>query len=72
MSIYVAILRDKLASCAKKEVNRAFESRSPKLEWSKVTIKELKEVLMTQFGDKEPDISSVFNCFGPNCYKKPK
>ena len=69
---YVAILRDKLASCAKKELNRAFEASSPKLEWSSVTIVDLKKVLLSQFGDKEPDITSVFNCFNENRFKKPK
>ena len=69
---YVAILRDKLSTCTKKELLRAFEAHTPKLEWSTVTIKQLKDVLLTQFGDKEPDISSVFKSFGPNCFKKPK
>ena len=71
---HVALLRDKLASCTKKELNRAFESNAPKLDWSTITVKDLKAVLMTQFGDKEPDMSLVFKCFGLSGqqYRKPK
>ena len=58
---YVDILRDKLGSQAKKEINRAFEARTPVLKWSTITSAQLKEVLLTQFGDKKPDISAVFN-----------
>ena len=68
---YVDILRDKLGSQAKKEINRAFEARNPVLKWSTITQVQLKEVLLTQFGDKKPDISAVFKAFGSDCYKKP-
>ena len=67
---YVDILRDKLGSQAKKEINRTFEARSPALKWSTITPEVLKEVLLIQFGNKKPDISAVFKCFGSDCYKK--
>ena len=69
---YVSLLKDKLSSYARKEIQRAFESQSPPLTWLTVTKQQFRETLLRQFGDKEPDISSLSKCFGPNSFKKPK
>ena len=69
---YVPLLRDRMAETAQTELESAFETRETPLTWEDVTVDQLKTILVEQFGDKEPDISSVLKCFGPDRFKKTK
>ena len=69
---YVTLLKDKLSSYARKEIQRACEAQNSDFDWATVTKKDFKEALLKQFGDKEPDISALAKCFGPHSFKKPK
>ena len=55
-----------------KRLNSTFATQEPKLTWGNVTIKELKKLIISVFGNKEPDISSVVAQFGPDRLKKGK
>ena len=69
---YVNFLKEKFDCSAIKRLNSTFATQGPKSTWDNVTIKELKKLIITEFGNKEPNISSVVAQFWPDSLKKGK
>ena len=69
---YVSCLKEKLDYSAIKTLNSAFGTQDPVLTWDNVTKDKLRELITEEFSSKEPDISSVLACFGPDRLKKDK
>ena len=69
---YVTLLSDKLADPVITEIESVFETYTPALTWNTLTTKKFKALLLQQYSNKEPDISSVLKCFCPDRFQKPK
>ena len=68
---YVELIRSKLEFVVIQEIEQKFAIHSPVLNWNTVTKNEIKELLIEQFGTKEPAMSSLLKMFGPSRLKKP-
>ena len=60
-SEYVNCLKEKLEFSAIKRLNSTFETQDPLLTWDTVTKVHIKKLIIPEFGNKEPDISSVLS-----------
>ena len=69
---YVSCVKEKLDYSAIKRLNSAFETQENVTNWGNITKKKLRELIVAEFGNKEPDVSSVLACFGPDRLKKDK
>ena len=63
-------MKDKLDYAVIKRLDTAFRAKDDPLTWDRVTVAELKAVLIEEYGTKETDVSSVLIQFGPNRFKK--
>ena len=63
-------MKDKLDYAVIKRLDTAFNAKDDPLTWERVTVAELKTVLIEEYGTKETDVSSVLIQFGPNRFKK--
>ena len=69
---YITLLRSKLDLFVIKELEQKFQIHEPSaLKWDTVTVAQIKDLLLEQFGEKEPKISSVQRLFGPARMRKP-
>ena len=59
-------MKDKLDYAVIKRLDTAFRAKDDPLTWDRVTVAELKAVLIEEYGTKETDVSSVLIQFGPN------
>ena len=67
---YIPLLYGKLDYSIIKEIDQKFTTRAVVLTWETVTKAQVHEILLEQFGAKEPDISSLLKHFGANRFKK--
>ena len=69
---YGNCLQLKLDYDARKRLESAFLTHDPPVMWTTVTIVQVKALMLSEFGKREPDIASVLAVFGPERFKKTK
>ena len=69
---FVELLHIKLEYSVRTELDQKFDTLVPKLTWDKVKKTQITELLIAQFGTKEPEMSCLLNAFGPDRFKKAK
>ena len=69
---YGNCLQLKLDYDARKRLESAFLTHDPPVTWTTVTIVQVKALMLSEFGKREPDIASVLAVFGPERFKKTK
>ena len=70
LAAYVCCFKDKLDVNVVKRLDTAFENHAPVITWANVTVRQLHDIMIMEFGTKEPDVSAILLQFGPNRLKK--
>ena len=67
---YVCCFKDKLDFNVVKRLDTAFANQAPVITWADVTMRQLHDNMIAEFGTRESDVSAILLQFGPNRLKK--
>ena len=70
LTTYVDCFKDKLDVNVVKRLDAAFKNQAPVITWANVTVGQLHDIMVREFGTKEPDVRAILLQFGPKRLKK--